>query len=165
MKRTVLNQLIQRLKDEVDDNHFNMAAWLSKVTGFRDYVEYDGTEESIPYCKTAGCIAGQVILMLTPKQRQESFKKWSKTYVGCPPSAYIEQHAREILGITHSEGCVLFAPLSMTDLHKIKREHAIAALEGIRDTGQLNWRKAAPHVPDYEWNFGPYTPQTFDLTD
>lgn len=156
MKRAPLNALIQRLKDEVDDAHFTMRYWL-----WRNDLNVAGeyySEEDIPYCKTAGCMAGQVFLSLTPEKRQEYLKQNS----GSDHDLYVTAAETE-LGLSKKEASLLFAPSGL-DLRYVTRQHAIAVLEGIRDNQMIDWKAAAP---DREWlsSFNPDGRLSIELTD
>lgn len=148
IKREPLNALIQRIKDEIDDNHFNMRMWLSSIVDQSlnspwglDYK----SEEDIPYCKTAGCIAGQVFLgLMTAEERQEALVKFAVQRTMSDTAGIIARAAADKLGLNLVPANVLFVPMSMYHLKNITRQMAVQVLENIRDHGVLNWKAVLP---------------------
>jgi hypothetical protein len=137
MRRKVVEWLIWQLEHEVDDQHFNMELWLSRVSD-KEGIVYEG-EQSIPYCKTAGCIAGTLFLRLPKKIR----KLWAAQDLHERDYDPLPQYVAKIqLGATDEEAETLFAPSEV--LKNIKREHAIAVLKGILKTSHIDWPAVLP---------------------
>lgn len=133
MKRQALLNLIDRMKNDVDDAHFNMALWLFPVGLPYTNIEFK-REEDIPYCKTGGCLAGEVFLGLTPEQRAE-YKKEANARGHDP--AYTAGVAE--LGLNAVEADVLFSPSAVSSMRKWTRVQAIQVLEHIRDHRVIDW--------------------------
>lgn len=148
IKREPLNALIQRIKDEIDDNHFNMRMWLSSIVDQslnRPWGLDYNSEEDIPYCKTAGCIAGQVFLgLMTADERQEDLVKFSGQRTMSATAGTVARAAADKLGLNLVPANVLFAPMSLCNLKNITRQMAVQVLENIRDHGVLNWKAVLP---------------------
>lgn len=141
MNKDKVIALRDRLVNEVDDAHFNMDRWLSKVvpdeTGNVGVHYYD--ETSIPHCKTAGCMAGQVFLGLTPEQRlayKDQFSR-SSSRGNYAPSLMAMVGAME-LGVSWLEAHELFEPAGLS---LINRADAIAMLNHLLEHNEINWGK------------------------
>lgn len=139
MNRENVQRLLDRLKNVVDDDHFYMANWLSTANDEHAGVYYDGTEESIPVCKTAGCLAGEVFLGLTPEERLNYFNTNKNKF---EHNELISVIGRKELGLEQHEAQHLFQPDMGLALHRIKRHHAIAVLEIMLAENAIDWGKA-----------------------
>jgi hypothetical protein len=137
MKRSKLMSLIARLENEVDDDHFWMGAWLAPSKRRDDYqfIHYQ-SEESIPHCQTAGCIAGTVFLGLTPEQRKEYITRFGE-------HGLVEKVAIHELDLTYLQGIVMFEPGAMSS---ITRQHAIDMLKHLNATGFIDWPRVLPEA-------------------
>lgn len=148
-RRKVIEWLIQRLKHEVDDKHFRMDYWLSvndKATCY--YGEHD-----IPFCKTAGCLAGTLFLGL-PEKLREAYAE-----LRARGSADILEAATEQLGLSEKQAQELFLP-DVYALKLIKRKHAINVLKRMLTHSEINWAAAND---DLSWGHCP--PTLITLTD
>lgn len=155
MKRQPLLDLIEHMK-KIDDDHFNMKAWIFRVgdSAFKG-IRFDG-EESIPHCKTGGCLAGEVFLMLTPEKRAEYKKKHESGYCGVVEAAAIKE-----LGLNYDEARALFQPTVGEAMVDWTRQQAIQVLEHIRDHQVIDWGRvlSIPHSLPH------LTPIKVELTD
>lgn len=144
MKRAALRALIERMENQVDDDHFRMNSYVTPVDQNTISPGVYSGEKDIPYCKTAGCIAGQVFLGLTPEERQK--------YKGMTFTAAASLAAKDTLDIDNETARALFEPGAYW---RITRETALKALKGIETNSVLDWKKAisdgGPSVPDLLW--------------
>lgn len=146
MKRDRVEWLVNRLKNEVTDAQFRMRAWLSSYVLIDDdnYPEYDSFsyhgEESIPPCKTAGCMAGTVFLGLTAEKRLELAQAHAGALSDLPRIT-----AKLELGLTMPEAQDLFEPF-MAGRHfdRITRDMAINLLENMLVSSEINWSVVVP---------------------
>lgn len=129
MKLAALRALIERMENQVDDDHFVMSTYVRPIDHAAFQPNTFTGEETIPYCKTAGCIAGQVFLGLTPEEREP--------YVGLRFTEAARQAAMDTLGIKQDLAYALFEPGAY---RQITREIALKALKGIEADGILDWR-------------------------
>jgi hypothetical protein len=156
-RRKVIEWLIHRLEKEVDDAHFVMELWLMKRSDGQGIVYHN--ERDIPYCKTAGCLAGTLFLGLPAKIRK-AYVKIGYTDSRDRMSANIEGAAQEQLGLTDQETRCLFIP-DIHNLKLVKRMHAIAVLKRMLTHSEINWQEANPDIP-----FSVYLhPVSITLTD
>lgn len=161
MKRAAVENLIRRLRDEVDDEHWDMSHWLSGISRMPDGafnrhfpITYRD-DDDIPHCQTAGCMAGTVFLGLTPEQRVMYQKEYGELDNG-----FVRYCAMQELGLSSSEAHILFEPFaSISDFERATRQRVIQLLENLLDTGVIDWSTVVPDVS--------YVPQRLEveLTD
>lgn len=146
MKRAAVEDLVRRLREEVDDDHWDMSHWLAglerrtdgTVCGYHT-VAYR-SEEDIPHCQTAGCMAGTVFLGLTPEKRAEYAARYGELDNG-----FVKFVAREELDLNSAESYVLFEPfMASSNFARATRERTISMLEHLLETGVIDWGKAVP---------------------
>lgn len=136
MKRSVLEWAIWRLENEVDDAHFNMSNWLVPVAGGGTIIYR--SEEDVPHCKTAGCIAGTMFLGLTAEQRMAAVKHfYSRDFMDT--SFLPMKAAADMLGISPKVRDALFVPGTTSVHESITRKTAIKLLKNILIEGTLDW--------------------------
>lgn len=155
-RRKVIEWLIHRLENEVDDRHFSMQSWLLKAEtanlgypGYFDAVQYY-SERDIPYCKTAACIAGTLFLGLPKELRNQYVKLANSTNAAAtlglgskPWPADVELAAREQMGLTFDEASDLFAPSAIA-FSKLTRRDAIAVLKRMLSHSVIDWKHVRP---------------------
>ena len=138
-RRKVIEWLIHRLEHEVDDRHFHMEMWLCEANEEANGILYHN-ERSIPYCKTAGCIAGSLFLGLPAKLRRAYAQLPENNYDGV---ADVGQAAQEQLGLSKREAHRLFVP-DAENINKLIRQNAIDVLKRMLTHSEINWRAIVP---------------------
>ena len=123
MNREAIQQVIDLIRNSPPGINFDM----SHFAGLHD-------------CGTAACIAGYAIAM--------KVKSYSSDDIYAVIGADFIQPAAEILGLTYEQGDALFLPGCFDGWEKITPAHAIAVLNDLLATGEVNWIKHMDRSPD-----------------
>lgn len=148
MNRNRLMNLIDHIDSAVDDDHFDMANFMSRIippdgpgrSGYFSLIRYSEPSDII-HCKTAGCIAGWTFMMMTEEERRvyegRVIPECGDSLIGVTAKNYLE--------LNDEQANVLFVPnTSRAFLRKITREHALAVLRNILTTSIIDWRAVLP---------------------
>lgn len=119
-----------------DDDHFDMRTFVQRRNdhSYNAYASFIGVTAGWPWCSTASCIGGTIIMLgFTPEQRASDAMK----------ERGFSQIAAEWLGLDNDEpaqrlSSVMFSPGPLLNI--IKRHHAISAVQTLYETGVWSWR-------------------------
>lgn len=136
-----------------DDDHFDMQTFVQQrgpqYARFRnEFAAFPGLTSGWPWCSTAGCIGGHIVMLGYTSEERDSpkFRYASFTLL-----------ASEWLGLDQSDTSAHLA-MSMFSpgysLEKINRQQAVDVVHNLYDDGVLHW-KAVSGLADFDYA-GPY---------
>lgn len=135
-----------------DGAHFDMQTFVQqrepeKGTRFRNaFASYIGITASWPWCSTAGCIGGHIIMLgFTPEERDTPRMRY----------ASFTEEAAKWLGLDRSEtttdlAIAMFSP--GYNLDKITRQQAVDVVHTLYEDGVWYW-KAVAGMEDFDYSY------------